>query len=652
MRWAEWILRQLSQSRQSARRTTRLAVYQLEDRTVPDATGVVHTDHSTDPAPSTVVVKEETPPPAPTPDPVIHLDDPVVEPATGSGEAKDGGVADGTVTPEEKLPPADAPADPPIVPKDDGEVVLYTMNGAADTTVQTPKPKPPLPQIGDRVWLDQNANGQQDAGEQGIGFVTLQLYSGNKLVGTTTTDGMGAYAFNLWNVDNGTADPTDNGLKAGTAYQIRIAGNQFALAGLRPTFVNVGTGNPDEQRDSDATANNGTAVLEFTMGPDEIYTHYDIGYLPAASVGNLVWSDLNNNGKKDLNEPGIAGVTVRLLDESGALVATTTTAMDGSYKFDGLLPATYVVEVAASNFATGAALAGLTSSTGKPGQIGTATVEGAGTPDPNTNTTDGDDNGMLVNAAVQCKPVALEGGSDNPTVDFGFFRSSTLTGRVYVDINGNGRIDPEDTAGIAKVRIRVSGPAGTFVATTDPSGNYQFKSLPTGTYTVTEIQPTGYRSSTPNMATMALTGGTGTMNFGEARVADLRVTVSANHPTVGVGGMLILTYRIKNLGTLDATGVMLTAPIPGAYKFVSSDKASDITYSAVTQRASIGTLAAGDEVKIQLKLRAIRPAAVRFHATVQAQELEDNLRNNTAAVIVTSLNPSPAPMGIRLFSRG
>jgi uncharacterized repeat protein (TIGR01451 family) len=629
MRWAEWIL-------QSARRTTRLAICPLEDRTTPDATGVVHTDHPTDPAPSTVVVKEETPPPAPTPDPVIHLDDPVVEPATGSGEAKDGGVAvPGTVNPEDKLPPDDAPADPPIAPKD-GEVVMYTMNGAADTTVQTPKPKPPLPQIGDRVWLDQDGNGQQDAGEPGIGFVTLQLYQGSKLVGTTTTDGMGAYAFNQFNVDNGTPDPADNGLTAGTAYEIRVAGNQFALAGLRPTFTNVGVGTPDEQRDSDATAGTGNAVLDFTMGPDEIYTHYDVGYVPAASVGNLVWSDLNNNGRKDLNEPGISGVTVRLLDESGAQVGTTTTGMDGSYKFNGLLPGTYVVEVATSNFTSGGVLVGLTSSTGKPGQTGTA----------------GGDDGNVVTAAVQSKPVTVAGGEDSQATAFGFLRAARLNGRVYVDMNGNGRIDPEDTAGLAKVRIRVAGPAGVFTTTTDVNGNYGFRGLPAGTYTVTETQPTGYHSSTPNMATMALTGGTGTMNFGEARVADLRVTVSANHSLVNVGGMVILTYRVKNLGTLAATGVVLSAAIPGAYKFLSSDGASDIVYSSVTQRATIGTLAAGDEVKIQVKVRALRPATVRFQATVQAQEQEDSLRNNAAAVFVTTIPAMPMPMGIRLFSRG
>ena len=47
--------------------------------------------------------------------------------------------------------------------------------------------------IGDRVWLDANANGQQDAGEAGVAGVAVELYTcvNNQpgvLVAGTTTD--------------------------------------------------------------------------------------------------------------------------------------------------------------------------------------------------------------------------------------------------------------------------------------------------------------------------------------------------------------------------------------------------------------------------------------------------------------------------------
>jgi hypothetical protein len=50
--------------------------------------------------------------------------------------------------------------------------------------------------IGDRVWLDYNANGVQDAGEVGINGVTVQLLdSANNLIATATTAGDGNYSF-------------------------------------------------------------------------------------------------------------------------------------------------------------------------------------------------------------------------------------------------------------------------------------------------------------------------------------------------------------------------------------------------------------------------------------------------------------------------
>jgi hypothetical protein len=50
--------------------------------------------------------------------------------------------------------------------------------------------------IGDKVWLDKNANGVQDAGEAGIAGVTVKLLdSTGTVVGTTTTDANGNYQF-------------------------------------------------------------------------------------------------------------------------------------------------------------------------------------------------------------------------------------------------------------------------------------------------------------------------------------------------------------------------------------------------------------------------------------------------------------------------
>ncbi|HSB01187.1 MAG TPA: SdrD B-like domain-containing protein [Anaerolineales bacterium] len=51
--------------------------------------------------------------------------------------------------------------------------------------------------IGDRVWLDENANGQQEAWEAGVGGVCVRLLNGTsrEIVAETTTDSNGYYAF-------------------------------------------------------------------------------------------------------------------------------------------------------------------------------------------------------------------------------------------------------------------------------------------------------------------------------------------------------------------------------------------------------------------------------------------------------------------------
>jgi 6-phosphogluconolactonase (cycloisomerase 2 family) len=81
-----------------------------------------------------------------------------------------------------------------------------------------------------------------------------------------------------------------------------------------------------------------------------------------AEVTGQVFEDLNADGQRQANEPGLDGVTVELIDGDGAVVATTVTAsvdLDGDgvidaqterglYAFAGIVPGDYVVRQAAS----------------------------------------------------------------------------------------------------------------------------------------------------------------------------------------------------------------------------------------------------------------------------------------------------------------
>lgn len=70
---------------------------------------------------------------------------------------------------------------------------------------------------------------------------------------------------------------------------------------------------------------------------------------PSAQIGNFVWNDADRDGKQDIGEHGISGVTVNLLDTNHQVLQTTTTDGDGFYSFTQLEAGDYVVEFVAPN---------------------------------------------------------------------------------------------------------------------------------------------------------------------------------------------------------------------------------------------------------------------------------------------------------------
>jgi uncharacterized repeat protein (TIGR01451 family) len=265
------------------------------------------------------------------------------------------------------------------------------------------------------------------------------------------------------------------------------------------------------------------------------------------------------------------------------------------------------------------------------------------------------DHGTTLDGAVRCKPVTvLDDTLNNEAVAFGFFQAGTLAGKVYVDVNANGRIDAEDTTGLAGVKVTAAGPAGVFTSTTDAAGGYSFANLPAGTYTVTEGQTARYKDSTPNLATATVApAAAAAVNFGEARAADLAVSLSARSTTVVIGGTFTLTYRVRNVGTLDAAGVTLMAPLPAGLKIVSVTQTGG-TFDKVGQRATIPTLAAGAEAVFTVRVRALQTGHYRPTATVQGPAAEDRVGNNRSAanLWVVPVPPPPAPPARAILMAG
>ncbi|MFN8489124.1 MAG: SdrD B-like domain-containing protein [Caldilineaceae bacterium] len=136
---------------------------------------------------------------------------------------------------------------------------------------------------------------------------------------TTVTDSNGLYTFTGAQC-----------VQPSASYQVRIDTTQDPLVGLFLATQNAGgvTSNDPTGDDSDSDASMVTisgkpnAVINATAPAAGVNYSYDFGFVPV-EIGNYVWRDDNTDGLQDSGEPGIAGVTVGLSDNSGNAVLCT-----------------------------------------------------------------------------------------------------------------------------------------------------------------------------------------------------------------------------------------------------------------------------------------------------------------------------------------
>ena len=173
--------------------------------------------------------------------------------------------------------------------------------------------------LGDKAWVDQNGDGIQQMTEPGLTGVGVQLVSeaSNTMVASTTTAADGSYHF--FNV------------APGRYHEVFTAPAGYVL-----TLAGQGTVATDS--DTNPTTGRGPS---FTLTPGQTDASHDVGLYQTATLGDLVWEDLNGNAIQDSGEKGLAGATVQLLDASGAPIAgkSVLTGATGAYSFTGLVPA-------------------------------------------------------------------------------------------------------------------------------------------------------------------------------------------------------------------------------------------------------------------------------------------------------------------------
>ncbi|TAE54679.1 MAG: hypothetical protein EAZ87_21690, partial [Nostocales cyanobacterium] len=299
----------------------------------------------------------------------------------------------------------------------------------------------PLAKIGDFVYEDKNANGIQNAGDNGISGVTVNLLDTNgNVIASTTTGSNGEYSF--------TVIPGD--------YKVQF---------VQPNGYEV---TPRQVGSNSSIDSDGLISDIISLKPGENKITVDSGFYKLASLGDYVFADNNANGTQDAGDTAVAGVTVELL-QNGTVIATTTTAADGSYLFSGLTPGDYQVKF-----------------TSPAGYIFTTANAGG------NDGTDSD-----ANATGLTQTVTLQSGENNLTLDAGLVELASLGDFVWHDLNADG-IQDANEPGIAGATVKLINPVtGTVLATTttDADGKYSFEGLTPGDYKVQFVTPSGFTQS-------------------------------------------------------------------------------------------------------------------------------------------------------------
>ena len=303
--------------------------------------------------------------------------------------------------------------------------------------------------IGDMLFYDWNGNGSQDATDEGINDVTINLYAdtnGNglydaaadALIMTTTTSITGFYEF--------TALPAGDYVVV-----VDTDDSDFPATTLM-------SADPDESGIC-TTCDDEGGVTGLTSGAT--VDTVDFGYRPIgdATIGDTVFYDANGDGSQGTAvEIGLIDVAVELwadLNGDGAytLIMTTTTDSNGNYLFEDLIDGTYrvIVDTDSSTITDNSYIASTVTTY-------TAII------------TDGDVTSLNGTSCTDC----------NLDADFGFMPLGSIGDLIFWDANGNGEPDYSDP-GIGGVEVTLTNSStitdadgvvwapGTYITTTTTS---------------------------------------------------------------------------------------------------------------------------------------------------------------------------------------
>ena len=205
----------------------------------------------------------------------------------------------------------------------------------------------------------------------------------------------------------------------------------------------------------------------------------------SGSICGLKFNDLNGNGIQDQGEQGLANwiITLSYPTPASLITITDTTDANGNYCFNNLQPGeTYTV-----------------SETNQTGWTQTFP------------------------ASPGIYSIQLTSGQHKDSVNFGNKQLGSICGMKFNDLNGNGVRDSGEPGllnWVINLTYQTAAGNQTITDTTDANGNYCFENLqPGGTYTVSEVNQTGWQQTfpaSPGTYIVNLTSGLyqDTLNFG------------------------------------------------------------------------------------------------------------------------------------------
>ncbi|MBI5633652.1 MAG: DUF11 domain-containing protein [Nitrospirae bacterium] len=304
--------------------------------------------------------------------------------------------------------------------------------------------------FGDLAWVDADSDGVRDAGEVGIGNVTVQLYLDNN--GDGVIDGGDTLVSSTTSAPDGTYLFTGAAATGSEDYIVSVT----TPAGYLPTgatqfrYVNV-------------TAGSTLLFADFGFVGNTVTTY---------TIQDRVWADTDGDGVFDAGENGLAGVTIELLDASLNVIGTTISSADGTFIFSGVVGggADYTVRI---NDTLGVLL----------DYYGTTPYS----------------------LALQRAESNLTASIDRvatPPPSYGFRPLRSIGDTIFNDLGGNGVQDAGEPGMAGVVVSLYSDSDGDGIidvgeplvgsVTTDANGQYLFSGLANGNYIVSVPIPAGY----------------------------------------------------------------------------------------------------------------------------------------------------------------